>query len=137
MPAKLIVAWRVPHSDIPLYMSACDALVFTSMQEGSPNVVKEALACNLPANRQFHHFQEKVGHYGIFNGSRWKKHIMPRIRHVIRQFNPGHSAIPEKDLAEIPDKKPAQWNKSLHGVEAVRKRLKEKNLPKVGMTEDA
>jgi teichuronic acid biosynthesis glycosyltransferase TuaC len=47
-PAKLIVAWRVPHADIPLYMSACDALVFTSMQEGSPNVVKEALACDLP-----------------------------------------------------------------------------------------
>jgi len=48
LPARLIVAWRVPHSDIPLYMSACDALVFTSMQEGSPNVVKEALACDLP-----------------------------------------------------------------------------------------
>ncbi|MEK6282925.1 MAG: glycosyltransferase [Acidobacteriota bacterium] len=46
--AELVVAWRVPHTDIPLYMSACDALVFTSMQEGSPNVVKEALACNLP-----------------------------------------------------------------------------------------
>ena len=44
----LVVGWRVPHTDIPLYMSACDALVFTSMQEGSPNVVKEALACNLP-----------------------------------------------------------------------------------------
>jgi teichuronic acid biosynthesis glycosyltransferase TuaC len=48
LPARLIVAWRVPHTDIPLYMSGCDALVFTSMQEGSPNVVKEALACNLP-----------------------------------------------------------------------------------------
>jgi teichuronic acid biosynthesis glycosyltransferase TuaC len=48
MAAKLILAWRVSHLDIPLYMSACDALVFTSMQEGSPNVVKEALACNLP-----------------------------------------------------------------------------------------
>jgi glycosyltransferase involved in cell wall biosynthesis len=48
MPARLVVAWRVPHADIPLYMSACDALVFTSMQEGSPNVVKEALACDLP-----------------------------------------------------------------------------------------
>ena len=47
-PARLVVAWRVPHADIPLYMSACDALVFTSMQEGSPNVVKEALACDLP-----------------------------------------------------------------------------------------
>ena len=48
MPARLVVAWRIPHSEIPLYMSACDALVFTSMQEGSPNVVKEALACDLP-----------------------------------------------------------------------------------------
>ena len=48
MPAQLIVAWGVPHTDIPFYMNACDALVFTSMQEGSPNVVKEALACNLP-----------------------------------------------------------------------------------------
>jgi len=48
MPARLIIAWRVPHTDMPLYMSACDALAFTSMQEGSPNVVKEALACDLP-----------------------------------------------------------------------------------------
>lgn len=48
LAARLVVAWRVPHTDIPLYMSACDVLVFTSMQEGSPNVVKEALACNLP-----------------------------------------------------------------------------------------
>ncbi|HKO98107.1 MAG TPA: glycosyltransferase [Pyrinomonadaceae bacterium] len=48
LTAELIIAWAIPHTDIPLYMSACDVLVFTSMQEGSPNVVKEALACNLP-----------------------------------------------------------------------------------------
>src|SRR3989442_15067534 len=29
-------------------MNACDVLVFPSAQEGSPNTVKEALACNLP-----------------------------------------------------------------------------------------
>ena len=29
-------------------MNACDALVFPSYQEGSPNIVKQAMACNLP-----------------------------------------------------------------------------------------
>jgi glycosyltransferase involved in cell wall biosynthesis len=48
LPARLLVGWGVPHKDIPIYMAACDALIFTSMQEGSPNVVKEALACDLP-----------------------------------------------------------------------------------------
>ena len=48
VPAELVVAWGVPHAEIPYYMSACDVLVCTSLQEGSPNAVKEALACNLP-----------------------------------------------------------------------------------------
>src|SRR5690348_13811789 len=48
LPAELVVAWKVRHRDVPFWMNACDALVFTSMQEGSPNAVKEALACDLP-----------------------------------------------------------------------------------------
>ena len=47
-PLELVLGWGVPHQEIPYFMNACDALVFTSRQEGSPNVVKEALACNLP-----------------------------------------------------------------------------------------
>lgn len=48
MPAQLLVGWEKPHHEIAALMNACDALLFTSMQEGSPNAVKEALACNLP-----------------------------------------------------------------------------------------
>ncbi len=38
----------VPPNSIPLIMSAANCLLLTSDWEGSPNVVKEALACNLP-----------------------------------------------------------------------------------------
>lgn len=47
-PADLHVVWGIPHHEVPLHMAAGDVMLFTSMQEGSPNVVKEALACNLP-----------------------------------------------------------------------------------------
>jgi glycosyltransferase involved in cell wall biosynthesis len=48
MPTQLVVGWEKTHGEIATLLNACDALVFTSMQEGSPNAVKEALACNLP-----------------------------------------------------------------------------------------
>jgi glycosyltransferase involved in cell wall biosynthesis len=35
-----------PHFEIPLWLNACDCLILTSRVEGSPNIVKEALACN-------------------------------------------------------------------------------------------
>jgi len=38
----------VPHERVPWYMNAADAMLLVSKREGSPNTVKEALACNLP-----------------------------------------------------------------------------------------
>jgi teichuronic acid biosynthesis glycosyltransferase TuaC len=45
---ELIVVSREPQARLALYMNACDALVFPSYQEGSPNIIKQAMACNLP-----------------------------------------------------------------------------------------
>ncbi|HKC46002.1 MAG TPA: glycosyltransferase [Gemmatimonadales bacterium] len=46
--ARLWVVQGVPHARMPDYYQAADCLMLTSEQEGSPNVVKEALCCDLP-----------------------------------------------------------------------------------------
>jgi glycosyltransferase involved in cell wall biosynthesis len=38
----------VPPELVPCYLNAADCLALASVSEGSPNIVKEALACNLP-----------------------------------------------------------------------------------------
>jgi poly(3-hydroxybutyrate) depolymerase len=37
------------------------------------------LCVNIPAERRVHWMQPKVGHYGVFNGSRFRNEIAPRI----------------------------------------------------------
>jgi glycosyltransferase involved in cell wall biosynthesis len=44
----LQVVKGVPHDRMYLYYSAADALLLPSLREGSPNPVKESMACNLP-----------------------------------------------------------------------------------------
>lgn len=45
---ELVTVHQETQERLALYMSACDVLLFTSYQEGSPNIVKQAMACNLP-----------------------------------------------------------------------------------------
>lgn len=47
-PTHLLIADNAPHEQMPVYMNAANVLVLASEAEGSPMVVKEALACGLP-----------------------------------------------------------------------------------------
>ncbi|MCB1744741.1 MAG: polyhydroxyalkanoate depolymerase, partial [Gammaproteobacteria bacterium] len=42
------------------------------------------LCGNVADERRWHYVQPGVGHYGVFNGSRWRNQIQPRIAEMIR-----------------------------------------------------
>lgn len=86
------------------------------------------LCYNLSQKKQYHRFQLKTGHYGIFSGSKWRSEVMPRIRHFMREFDPGCDPVPARDLVLIPDAAPDRFNRDTHGVAAVRRWLKERDI---------
>ncbi|MDP2697399.1 polyhydroxyalkanoate depolymerase [Thalassospira sp.] len=45
------------------------------------------LCSNLPENMRCHYMQTGVGHYGVFNGRRWREQISPRIKDFIRRHD--------------------------------------------------
>jgi poly(3-hydroxybutyrate) depolymerase len=56
------------------------------------------LCPNIPADKKVHYVQPKVGHYGVFNGSRFRAEIAPRISDFVLSNNQtyadGSSASP-------------------------------------------
>ena len=42
---------------------------------------------NIPAERRFDHLEKAVGHYGIFNGRKWRENIKPIIGRFIRDVS--------------------------------------------------
>jgi poly(3-hydroxybutyrate) depolymerase len=47
------------------------------------------LCVNIPAERKAHWLQPAVGHYGVFNGSRFRSEIVPRISDFVLSNNGG------------------------------------------------
>lgn len=43
------------------------------------------LCLNIPKDKRAHYMQPDVGHYGVFNGSRFRKEIVPRMLEFMRQ----------------------------------------------------
>jgi poly(3-hydroxybutyrate) depolymerase len=57
--------------------------------------VMHDLCVNLPKDKQLYHLQKDVGHYGVFNGSRFRRDIAP----AIKGFMAKQSAKPHAKIA--------------------------------------
>ena len=61
------------------------------------------LCTNIPIDDHYHYVQPGVGHYGVFNGTRWRTEIQPRVREMIRttQFKRTTQAKPAKVIRQV------------------------------------
>jgi poly(3-hydroxybutyrate) depolymerase len=67
------------------------------------------LCTNIPDHRRAHWLQPEVGHYGVFNGSRFRAEIVPRISDFVLSNNAHHGRSGSKPPAR---RKPAAGNGS-------------------------
>jgi poly(3-hydroxybutyrate) depolymerase len=56
----------------------------------------QTICPNIPDDKRMHYLQPDVGHYGVFNGSRFRKEIAPRIIAFATQQSRGVKQSPVK-----------------------------------------
>lgn len=59
-----------------------DDIVGIGQTEAAQDICK-----NIPKKRRRHHLQEGAGHYGIFSGSKFRKHVRPLITEFIHKYS--------------------------------------------------
>ncbi len=129
-----IMKWRDPHTNKLMDVRPQDiqhtALMtiegeLDDISARGQTTAAHMLCHSLPQRKQYHHFQLECGHYGIFNGGRWRTQIMPRIRTFIRKFDTDKDPVPEADLAKVPALEADRYDHDKHGIVAIRRWLKQ------------
>jgi poly(3-hydroxybutyrate) depolymerase len=89
------------HREIPVELKAIRRAGLMTIEGEKDDIsgvgqtyAAQELCSNIPADRKLHHLQQGVGHYGVFNGSRFRSEIAPRICefiHSIERSNHAHN----------------------------------------------
>lgn len=77
---------RMAHRGTPVDPGAIRKTALFTVEGGKDDicppgqtVAAHDLCPNIPVKRQYNYLQPEVGHYGVFNGRRWRTEIQPRI----------------------------------------------------------
>jgi len=82
---------RMMHRGIPVDCAAIRNTALITIEGERDDIcglgqteAAQDLCVNVPIDERYHYVQPGVGHYGVFNGTRWRTEIQPRIREMIR-----------------------------------------------------
>lgn len=82
------------HRDVPVNTSAIKNVALLTVEGEKDDIsgvgqtfAAHALCDGLPDGMKAHYMQPSVGHYGVFNGSRFRSEIRPRISDFIVSFD--------------------------------------------------
>jgi len=90
---------EMTHRGAPVDLSAIHRVGLLTVEGENDDIsgfgqtlAAQDLCLSLPGSMKGHYQQDKVGHYGVFNGSRFRNEIVPRIREFHRSIRaPGRS----------------------------------------------
>ncbi|MFT6581997.1 MAG: poly(3-hydroxybutyrate) depolymerase [Alphaproteobacteria bacterium] len=87
----LLPTGRMTHRGAPVDFGAIQKTTLMTVEGEKDDICSvgqtqaaHELCPNVPDALRRHYVQPEVGHYGVFNGRRWRTEIQPRIRDMIR-----------------------------------------------------
>jgi poly(3-hydroxybutyrate) depolymerase len=97
------------HRGAPVDLAAIRSVAMLTVEGENDDIsgvgqteAAQLLCSGIPAERKFHYLQPKVGHYGVFNGSRFRAEIAPRITDFIRSHRRRPAATSRRRPAAVP-----------------------------------
>jgi poly(3-hydroxybutyrate) depolymerase len=91
------------HRDVPIDPAKIRRVALLTIEGENDDIsgvgqteAAHRLCVNIPAERKAHWLQPSVGHYGVFNGSRFRAEIAPRIADFVLSNNYGPRSRPPR-----------------------------------------